>query len=183
MAAYSGLDRLAAEKGFVLVYPVARNHMWATMDIDPRNLDRNPDVRFFDQLLGHLGNRFRLDPNRIYLVGMSNGASFAQLLASARPGVAAVVAQLLWHDALRAYARQFRPFPILLLAGEGREKVPATKSREVAGVGGQPGVSRKWGAGKAEGGRMKSEISNPKSETNFKWGKKENPKPIQKGHS
>ncbi len=177
MAAYSGLDRLAAEKGFVLVYPVARNHMWATMDIDPRNLDRNPDVRFFDQLLGHLGNRFRLDPNRIYLVGMSNGASFAQLLAFARPGVAAVVA----HSGTRPFElmRAIRPFPILLLAGEGREKVPATKSREVAGVGGQPGVSRKWGAGKAEGGRMKSEISNPKSETNFKWGKRENPKPIQ----
>ena len=99
MAAYSDLDRLAAENGFILVYPVARNHMWATMNIDPKNLDRNPDVRFFDQLLGHLGERFRLNPNGVYLVGMSNGASFAQLVAFVRENVAAVVTRRKAHRA------------------------------------------------------------------------------------
>ena len=115
MAAYSALDRLAAEKGFILVYPVARNSMWATMNIDPENLDRNPDVLFFDRLLGHLGERFSLDPNRIYLVGMSNGASFAQLVAFVRADVAAVVA----HSGPRPeeLTGAIRPFPILLLVG------------------------------------------------------------------
>ena len=115
MAAYSDLDRLAAENGFILVYPVARNHMWATMNIDPKNLDRNPDVRFFDQLLGHLGERFRLNPNGVYLVGMSNGASFAQLVAFVRANVAAVVA----HSGAKPIelTGAIRPFPIQLLVG------------------------------------------------------------------
>jgi poly(3-hydroxybutyrate) depolymerase len=126
MAAYSGLDRLAAENGFILVYPAARKHVWATMNIEPENLDRNPDVRFFDQLLGHLGERFRLDPNRIYLVGMSNGAAFAQLVAFVRPNIAAVVA----HSGTRPIelTSAIRPFPILLLAGEDDTEVDGIRS-------------------------------------------------------
>ncbi len=42
MAGYSGLDRTAARNGFLLVYPAARNSMWATIDVDPSNLDANP---------------------------------------------------------------------------------------------------------------------------------------------
>ena len=126
MAAYSGLDHLAAEKGFILVYPVARNHMWATIDIDWKNLDRNPDVRFFDRLLEHLGERFSLDPDRIYLVGMSNGASFAQLVASVRPNVAAVAA----HSGMKPaeLTGAIRPFPILLLVGADDSAVNRVRS-------------------------------------------------------
>ncbi len=126
MPVYSGLDRLAAENGFILVYPVARNHMWATMNIDPKNLDRNPDVCFFDQLLGHLGERFSLDPNRIYLVGMSNGATFAQLVAFVRANVAAVVA----HSGAKPneLTAAIRPFPILLLAGADDSAVDGIRS-------------------------------------------------------
>ncbi|MFN3158685.1 MAG: alpha/beta hydrolase family esterase [Rubinisphaera brasiliensis] len=93
MANYSRLDRLASRNGFILVYPAARKSMWATIDSTHENVDDNPDVRFFDELLHHLSDRYDIDRNRIYAVGMSNGASFAQLLASARPGdLAAVVA-------------------------------------------------------------------------------------------
>lgn len=93
MANYSQLDRLASRNGFILVYPAARKSMWATIDATHENVDDNPDVRFFDELLRHLSDRYDIDRNRIYAVGMSNGASFAQLLASARPGyLAAVVA-------------------------------------------------------------------------------------------
>jgi poly(3-hydroxybutyrate) depolymerase len=129
MPVYSGLDRLAAENGFILVYPVARNHIWATMNIDPKNLDRNPDVRFFDQLLGHLGERFSLDPNRIYLVGMSNGATFAQLVAFVRANVAAVVA----HSGSKPeeLTVAIRPFPILLLVGADDDAMKGIRSDAV----------------------------------------------------
>ncbi len=115
MAAYAGLDRLAAQNGFILVYPATRKAMWETMKFDPENLDRNPDVRFFDRLMVHLGERFRLDPNRIYLMGMSQGASFAQLLAFIHPEVAAVVA----HSGMKPdeLTRPTRLFPILLVVG------------------------------------------------------------------
>lgn len=93
MANYSRLDRLASRNGFILVYPAARKSMWATIDSTYENGNDNPDVRFFDELLRHLSDCYGIDRNHIYAVGMSNGASFAQLLASARPGdLAAVVA-------------------------------------------------------------------------------------------
>jgi polyhydroxybutyrate depolymerase len=129
MAAYSGLDGLAVEKEFILVYPVARSHMWSTMNIDPKNLDHNPDVRFFDQLLSHLADRFNLDPNRIYLTGMSNGGSFVQLVAFARSNVAAVVA----YSGMKPVelTRAVRPFPILLLAGAEDHEANAIRSDAV----------------------------------------------------
>lgn len=115
MSDYSELDRLAAECGFILVYPAARNSMWATMNLDVNNLETHPDIRFFDRLLEHLESRFRIDGKRIYLVGMSNGASFAQVVAHARPNVAAVVA----HSGVkpRELGPARRPFPILFLVG------------------------------------------------------------------
>jgi poly(3-hydroxybutyrate) depolymerase len=93
MADYSCLDRLASRNGFILVYPSAHKSMWATIDATPGNLDANPDVRFFDQLLNHLSLRHNIDRDRVYAVRMSNGATFVQLLANARSDdLAAIVA-------------------------------------------------------------------------------------------
>lgn len=126
MAVYSGLDHLAARNGFILVYPTARNLMWATMDIDWKDLDRNPDVLFFDRLLEHLGKRFNLDRNRIYLIGMSNGASFAQLVAFVRSNVAAVAA----HSGVKPTELKdaICPFPVLLLVGADDSAVTRVRS-------------------------------------------------------
>ena len=92
MARYSKFDRLAGKEGFLLVYPAAQKGMWATMETVERPLEDNPDIQFFDQLLDHLDKRFDIDRNRVYVVGMSNGASFVQLLMIARPSVIAAAA-------------------------------------------------------------------------------------------
>ncbi|GAB5517720.1 MAG: hypothetical protein Rhob2KO_54450 [Rhodopirellula baltica] len=93
MATYSQLDRLSSKQNFLLVYPEGLNAMWAAIDVDPETLDANPDVRFFDALLEHIASQYVIDRERIYLIGMSNGASFVQLLANARSSdIAAVVA-------------------------------------------------------------------------------------------
>ncbi|MEM7475341.1 MAG: PHB depolymerase family esterase [Planctomycetota bacterium] len=116
MASYSQLDSLASDHGFLLVYPTGLNAMWAAIDVDPDALDDNRDVRFFDAALEQLATQYSIDRARLYLTGMSNGASFAQLLANARSSeVAAVVAcsgprPRALHDAQR-------PFPVLLIVG------------------------------------------------------------------
>lgn len=93
MAKYSQLDRIATRNSFLLVYPQALKSTWATMNVDLSNLDSNPDVRFFDELLEHLSSAHQVDRKRVYVIGMSNGATFAQLLATARSDdIAAVVA-------------------------------------------------------------------------------------------
>ena len=117
MARYSKFDRLAGNKGFLLVYPAAQKGMWATMETEERPLDENPDIQFFDQLLEHLGKRFDIDRNRIYIVGMSNGASFVQLLTVARPSVIAAAAA---HSGPkpREFEPDGKPPPLLLVVGE-----------------------------------------------------------------
>jgi len=117
MANYSQLDRVAAQNGFFLVYPAALKSMWATMNVDYFDLDSNPDVRFFDQLLEHLASTNQIDHDRIYVMGMSNGATFAQLLATARPNqLAAVVAHS--GTRLKDLAECDPSLPIMLIVGE-----------------------------------------------------------------
>lgn len=116
MATYSQLDHLAGHHGFLLVYPAGRNAMWSSVDVGPGTLDTNPDVQFFDALLDHISSQYVIDRERIYLIGMSNGASFVQLLANARSSVvAAVVACSGPRPRALTDARQ--PFPILLIVG------------------------------------------------------------------
>ncbi|XZE35638.1 alpha/beta hydrolase family esterase [Pirellulaceae bacterium SH501] len=105
MAEYSQLDRLAANAGFLLVYPAARNSMWSTINIDPSNLDANPDVRFFDALYARVASEHDIAADRVYLAGMSNGASFVHVLATARPKL---IAAIIAHSGLRPKEWYFR---------------------------------------------------------------------------
>jgi poly(3-hydroxybutyrate) depolymerase len=121
MASYSGLDRLASERGFILVYPNAVRGMWKV--IGPESGDGNRDIRFVDALLDRLSSQFHLDPHRIYVVGMSNGASFALLLSAHRSHrIAAVVA----HSGTAPGDTPIpdRTFPVMLVVGS--DDTPAT---------------------------------------------------------
>ncbi|HYG76154.1 MAG TPA: PHB depolymerase family esterase [Planctomycetota bacterium] len=87
MPIYSQLDKLAAEKNFILVYPNGLNRHWPLI---PQLATR--DVHFFDALLEHLSKNYNIDLNRVYLTGMSNGAYFSNLLASMRSEKIAAIA-------------------------------------------------------------------------------------------
>jgi polyhydroxybutyrate depolymerase len=116
MANHSGLDRMATDGGFILVIPAARHSMWQTLDVTPASLSENSDIRFFDELLAHLLATYDIDADRIYLMGMSNGSSFVQVLATLRSSkVAAIVA----HSGSRPYGLGFPDGlpPILLVCG------------------------------------------------------------------
>ena len=115
MANYCRLDQLAARNGFLLVYPAARKSMWATVNATADNLDANADVRFFDQLLIHLSKHHEIDRDRVYAVGMSNGAEFVQLLAIARSKEIAAIAA---HSGSKPdIGSSGKPLPIMLVVG------------------------------------------------------------------
>jgi len=116
MANYSRLDRLAARNGFMLVYPAARRSMWATVDAKANNLDANADVRFFDQLLMHFSKHHEIDRDRVYAVGMSNGGSFVQLLATARSHEIAAIAAYSGSKPPDIGSSK-HPLPIMLVVG------------------------------------------------------------------
>ncbi len=86
----SRLDQLTTETALVLACPFSHGERWNTsMHSDTEN----PDILFVDALIAKICAENEIDEQRIYLMGMSNGASFAQLYAMNRiDRIAAVVA-------------------------------------------------------------------------------------------
>jgi polyhydroxybutyrate depolymerase len=91
------LDRVADCEGFIVVYPdgtpeslLAKNsrsfnagggadgYVCMSGHACAANLD---DVRFFSDLLDSLERNYRVDPDRIYVTGLSNGAAMSHRLA------------------------------------------------------------------------------------------------------
>lgn len=122
MADSSRLHELAAEQGFYLAY-IEGNPTWHM--VVPEGATASPDVAFFDRLCDELVNSHPIDPERIYVVGMSRGGDFAVYLAARRSRrIAAVVSQgACVPEAVDAE----RPFPLLIIAGEKDDRVPADR--------------------------------------------------------
>lgn|GEM_PF-754466 len=87
MPMYSQLDKLAEEKGFILVFPNGLNRHWSIIPALAKD-----DIAFFDALYARLTAEYNVDLNRVYLTGMSNGAYFSNLIASQRTEIIAAIA-------------------------------------------------------------------------------------------
>jgi poly(3-hydroxybutyrate) depolymerase len=122
-ATVSTLPALAAEHKFILVFPAAATQAiqgqlikaWALVP------DRAvSDILFFDALLAKLQTQYHIDPDAIYLTGMSNGAYFAHLLARERADVIAAVAahsgELGQFDL--PFIQSKRKFPVMIIHGD-----------------------------------------------------------------
>jgi poly(3-hydroxybutyrate) depolymerase len=82
-------------RGFILASPQGRNLHWPegrhfdgshedVYRVDLASPSSNADVRSLDLLIDDLVGEGRVDPKRIYVMGWSNGATFANLYAVAR---------------------------------------------------------------------------------------------------
>ncbi len=89
-AAYSRLNDLGPERGFLVVTPQGSGSpaRWALPDAIP-GVD---EVAFVRALLNELHGLWCIDEKRIYATGMSNGAAFSALLACRLEGRIAAVA-------------------------------------------------------------------------------------------
>lgn len=125
--------------------------MWRT-EGSVANTAENPDLKFFDALLEQLKQREQIDDERIYLMGMSNGASFAQLLALQRSDVvAAVVAHSGPLPKEWWIKKPKRRFPILLAVGANDAVGEIEESAKIYQENGQttellvvPGIGHVW---------------------------------------
>lgn len=117
MADYSQLDRLAVDRNFLLVYPSSRSGMWFDSEVDGSPAADNPEIRFFDETVKYLRTKYDVDPTRIYVIGMSRGASFAQLLGNIR---SATVCGVVAHSGPCPVALEAPQvaIPVLLIVGD-----------------------------------------------------------------
>ena len=72
---HTNFDELAERENFIVVHPNGIDNRWTL------NASNNPDIDFTEALLSHLENDYRIESNRIYSTGMSNGGNFSFTLA------------------------------------------------------------------------------------------------------
>lgn len=87
MSALSGLDDVAAREGFLVAYPDGIdggfNAFVCCGDAD--------DVGYLEALTEHLVQEWSVDPDRVYLTGVSNGGDLSFRAAVEAPGVFAAI--------------------------------------------------------------------------------------------
>jgi polyhydroxybutyrate depolymerase len=90
-------DRLADLHGFVVVYPDGVEGYWNACNrvgdyaANIRDID---DVGFLTTLTARLGEKYALDPGRVFATGLSRGGSMALRLAIEAPGQVRAVAAI-----------------------------------------------------------------------------------------
>jgi poly(3-hydroxybutyrate) depolymerase len=133
MAESSGLRSWAASGRAVVVFAEARRGMWMTVGVGSEEFPETNDTRFVRELIDQLATEDGVNPARIYAVGMSNGATFAEMLGLTMPDRFAAVAGFAGGlPGKYAVAKANRPLPVLLLVGDRDEHGAETTVRATA---------------------------------------------------
>lgn len=127
MPRYTKLNETATKHQFLLVYPEAAGKSWG---LSPEKA--KDDLEFFDALLTTVKARYKIDTNRIYVVGMSNGGYFAHLIGKRRSTVVAAVASHSGPSGLTSLAgvNAERKFPVMIIHGERDHIFPIEQARQ-----------------------------------------------------
>ena len=121
--AYTRLERLADEQGFVVAFPEGASGSWnAGACCFPGTDDAVDDVGYLDEVLRIVRARVPIDPARISFTGGSNGAMMALRYACERPSVVASVAVV--AGPFVATCTPSEPVAVLVIHGAKDRVVP-----------------------------------------------------------
>jgi polyhydroxybutyrate depolymerase len=126
-ASLTEFHRLGERNNFIVVYPDGVGKSWnarhGTGEAEARGID---DVGYVDALLDTLSERYKIDQNRIYASGMSNGGFFAHRLGCERSNRFAAIASVAGEmaPALEKVCRPERPVPVMIFHGTRDRIVP-----------------------------------------------------------
>jgi polyhydroxybutyrate depolymerase len=127
MPRYTGLNKTAETGKFLLVYPEAVGKSWGIDPVKVRN-----DLAFFDALLDELARSHKVDRDRVYVLGMSNGGYFAHIVGRERSRTVAAVASHSGPLGLETLlgVNAPRKFPVLIIHGDKDPLFPVAFARE-----------------------------------------------------
>ena len=121
MESNTGFDEEAAREGFVVVYPQGIKNSWNAGTCCGHNA--GDDVGFIRNLIDRLVAGGEVDPRRVFVTGMSNGAAMAQRvaceLADRVTAVASVSGSLLVESCVPS-----RPVSVLEIHGTEDSVIP-----------------------------------------------------------
>ena len=123
MAVHTGLNQLAKQKGFLVVYPDGINARW---NVSGQAATKEDNVAFVQALIAHLGQLRAIDHQRIYATGLSNGGILVQKLACKNPGQIAAFATVAASlpDQFQAKCQSQTPISMLMINGTADDVVP-----------------------------------------------------------
>ncbi len=123
--ALTGFSALADEVGFVLALPAAVGEIWND-GRDPLRVECPDDVAYLGAVIDDVCSRGRVDGDRVYLVGMSNGAAMAGRFALECADRIAGIGQVAGTAAasVAASTRPSRPVAVIQIHGSGDEVAP-----------------------------------------------------------
>ena len=127
MPQYTKLNETAEKHGFIIAYPNAIGKSWGIAPEKVKN-----DLAFFDALLWKLAATYKIAPDRVYVVGMSNGGYFAHLVGRERSKIVAAVASHSGPLGLQTLlgVNAERKFPALIIHGARDSLFPVWIARE-----------------------------------------------------
>lgn len=124
----NGFERCAERDGGIVVYPDGLDGNWNDdrIGVDStahlRNVD---DVGFIRELIATTAQHTAVDPKRVYVTGMSNGAMMCYRLARELPGTFAAIAPVAGLLPAPAQAKPWpEPVSVLLLSGTDDPMMP-----------------------------------------------------------
>ncbi len=127
MPKYTGLNATAAKHKFLLAYPNAVGRAWG---LAPRR--SRPTWNSWTALLAKISGEYKVDANRVYVLGMSNGGYFAHLVGKERSKIIAAVASHSGPLGLQTLLgiNADRKFPVLIIHGDRDRLLPVEWARE-----------------------------------------------------
>lgn len=115
-------NRVADEEGFLVVYPSGRGF---PRIFPMEGAGRDADVRFIGDLIDTLKASYRIDPDRIYADGLSNGGGMAFALSCTMPDRIAAVGVVAGAQLLpSSWCPNARPVPVIAFHGTADPIVP-----------------------------------------------------------
>jgi polyhydroxybutyrate depolymerase len=137
--------------GFIVAAPDGHRRSWASgRGMTPADRDGVDDVAFLRLLVATMASRYRADPARVFVAGMSNGGFMAARLACEAPDLVAGIAIVgaTTGEGLARQCRAGRPLAVLLIHGTADPLVGAdgTAPRAVGRIMGAAEAARFWAA-------------------------------------
>ncbi len=139
MSKLTGLNALADQKGFAVVYPEGFSKQWADGrgTTKPEKAGVN-DVTFISSLVAKLSTDYPIDLSQVFATGISNGGFMTSRLACEASSIFAAVAVVAatMPESIHSSCKPARVVPFLLIHGSADTFVPAVGGTMTKGEGG-----------------------------------------------